>query len=336
MATPSPAAKPSVIGKAGKPGVTTTSKGAVTTKEAARPKVTPLRPPAFKIETSHTKSRYLKGLFYGDHGVGKTRLVATSSGVPEMRDVFMIDAEAGDMTLEDMGEKDKFRFGDIDITRITTFAQVASVQEFLKTHCRLREEGNTEGLRALEARFKGVEPSDIDEPRRYRTVILDSLGEIESLLIYQLLGVTVNTALDEEIQAEEWAEYKKNNNMMKRMIREFRNLPVHLLVTCPEKYAQDENKKMQWTPALIGQLSRQARGPFDIVGYLQTGVAESEEAPLPRRLYVQPIKGKKFVAKCRFSSYTGAYFDDPTMGTIMETVGLSSPTTQPKPKKGPK
>jgi len=122
------------------------------------------------------------------------------------------------------------------------------------------------------------------------------------------------------------------------MIREFRNLPVHFLVTCPEKYAQDENKKMQWTPALIGQLSRQVRGPFDIVGYLQTGVAESEEAPLPRRLYVQPVKGKKFVAKCRFSSFSGAYFDDPTMRAIMETVGLSSPTTKPKPKpkKGPK
>jgi len=126
--------------------------------------------------------------------------------------------------------------------------------------------------------------------------------------------------------------------MIKRLVRELRNLPMHLLITCPEKYAQDENKKMQWSPALIGQLSRQVRGFMDVVGYLVTGVAESEEAALPRRLYVQPVKGKKFVAKCRFSSYSGAYFDDPTMGAIMETVGLSLPVTKPKPqpKKGSK
>ncbi|KKL22035.1 hypothetical protein LCGC14_2439480, partial [marine sediment metagenome] len=249
---------PTIIGKAAPKAI-----GKAKAAADRKAKVVAERPPAFKIETSHGKSRYFKGLIYGEHGAGKTRLVATSSGVPEMRDVFMIDAEAGDMTLEDMDEKDEFKFGDIDVVQVKSYKQVAAVQEFLKTHCRLRVEVEVgpyggkdlepdksaiDKLRALEARFKGVEPSDIDEPRRYRTLLLDSIGEVESLLIYQLLGVTELTSLDEEIQAEEWAEYKKNNNMIKRLVRELRNLPMHLLITCPAKYAQDEKKRMLYTP----------------------------------------------------------------------------------------
>lgn len=308
---------------------------ASTAKETTRPKVTPVRDPAFKIEAVTQKKRYLKLLVYGDHGCGKTWLVSTSAAVLEMQDVFMIDAEAGDLTLVD--DKGAHNFSDIDTARVKTYKQVAAVVEFLKTHCRLRleveedKEGALEKLTALEAKFRGVEPSNISKPRMYRTVIVDSLGEVESFCMYQLLGITGLTALDEEVATEEWAEYKKLNSMIKRLIRDLRNLPMHMLMTCPAKYSQDEKKRMLYTPAMTGQLSRQVQGFVDVVGYLIMGVAESDEAPIPRTLYVQPVKGQRFAAKCRFSSYKGSFFNNTTMGTIMETVGLSL-SIKPKPK----
>ncbi len=336
---------PKVIGKA-----VPAEKRTDTTKDPARPKVTAVRPPTFRIETAHTKARYIKLLVYGEYGCGKTRLASTSIGVPGMCDVLMIDAEAGDMTL--MDDTSKFKFEDINTVLVQNFKQVAHVQEFLKTHCRLREEiehGDYAGrdlesgesaedkLRALEARFKDVDVSEIETPMRYRTVIIDSLTEVEQYCMYQLLGVTELTRLDEEVASAEWTEYKKNHSMIQRLVRGFRDLPMHVLFTCAAQYAQDETKKMLYAPALTGKLSRQVQGFMDVVGYLQTLPAESEEAPIPRRLYVQPVKGRRFAAKCRFSSFQGSYFDNATMGTILETVGLSSSITpKSKPKKGTK
>lgn len=327
---------PKVIGKA----ISTKTAGSPSTKETTRPKVTPVRPPVFKIETVHKKHRYLKLLVYGDFGCGKTWLVSTSADIVEMRDVLMIDAEAGDLTLA--GDEGVHNFGDIDTVRVTNYKEVSAVVDFLKTHCRLRveieeaisqEQGQDafDKLKALEARFKDVEVSEIKTPRMYRTVIVDSLAEVESFCMYQLLGVTELTGLDEEVAAEEWSEYKKLNSMIQRMIRGLRNLPMHMLMTCPSKYMQDEKKRMLYTPAMTGQLSRKVQGFMDVVGYLVMGVPESEEAPIPRTLYVQPVKGQRFAAKCRFSSFKGSFFNNTTMGKILETVGLSPPT-KPKPK----
>lgn len=292
--------------------------------------VQPKRPPSFKIETVHTKARYFKFLTYGEYGCGKTRLVSTAVGVEEMNDILMIDAEAGDMTL--MDDLSDFAFDKIDTILVKNYKQVAAVQGFLKTHCRLREEVDNssdnpeafEKLVALEATFKGVEPEDITEPKMYRTVIIDSLSEVESMCMYQLLGITDVTRLDEEVASAEWAEYKKQNAMIQRLIRGFRDLPMHVLITSASQYSQDEQKRMLYTPSLTGKLSRQVQGFMDVVGYLITGQAETEKDPLPRRLYVQPTKGSRFSAKCRFSAFKGSYFDNPTMGTILETVGLSS------------
>jgi len=309
-----------------KPVITTKPKAvSVTTPAAKKAVVQPQRAPSFRIETAHTKARYMKGLIYGEYGTGKTRFLSTSIGVQDMRDVLMIDAEAGDMTL--MDDTSEFAFDKIDTVLVQNYKQVAAVQEFLKSHCRLRESGMTDDLDkliALEARFRGIDPKDVEKPRKYRTVILDSLSEIESMCMYQLLGISAVTRLDEEVASAEWAEYKKQNAMVQRLIRGFRDLPMHVLITCASKYAQDDQKKMLYGPALTGQLSRQVQGFMDVVGYLVIGQAENENDPLPRRLYVQPVKGQRFNAKCRFSSFKGSYFDNPTMGTILETVGLIS------------
>ncbi len=330
--TPTPAVKPAVTPVV-KPKVVSVKSPTGQKKSTV---VQAQRPPSFKIETVHTKARYFKGLFYGEYGAGKTRLVSTAVGVPEMNDILLIDAEAGDMTL--MDDLEDFAFDRIDTINVTNYKQVAAVQEFLKTHCRLREEVSsslnkvsgldelsaTEKLIVLEARFKGVEPKDIKAPKMYRTVIIDSLTEVESMCMYQLLGITDVTRLDEEVASAEWSEYKKQNAMIQRLIRGFRNLPMHVLVTSASQYTQDETKKMLYTPSLTGKLSRQVQGFMDVVGYLVTGQAETENDPLPRRLYVQPVKGQRFAAKCRFSAFKGSSFKDPTMGTILETVGLSS------------
>lgn len=274
----------------------------------------PTVPPPFRIRRVSRRERYLKLLIYGNYGTGKTYLAGTASEVPELRDVLMINAEAGDLTLDE--------FEHIDEITVQDFKMLARVYEFLKAHCAARDANDMDKLEAMHRRFFGEE----GEPRKYRTVIVDSLSEIEQYCLNSLLGIAENTKLDDEVQSAEWAEYKKNNSMILRMVRNFRNLPMNVIFTCAESYTQDETKKMKFTLDLTGKLSKKVQGFMDMVGYLQAGSAVQEEGKpevtIPRRLSVTPTP--RFDAKHRYASFKGTHFDNPTIGKILKETGLLS------------
>lgn len=300
-------------------------KGVVTPKgNAPTPPV--VKAPAFRIETFETRARFLKMMVYGDYGTGKTHLTGTACQVPEMHDVIMINAESGDLTLQQFAEEHE-----LSIITCTKFKQIARVYEYLRQHCIARDAGNFDKLRELQAFYTGVEPSAIKEPKQFFTVIVDSLTEIEDYCMNDLLGITDITKLDDEVISAEWAEYKKQNSMIRRMIRNFRDLPMHVLFTCAQTYTQDDKKRRQYAPQLTGKLSSQVQGFMDIVGYLVVAQAneqteeEKKEAKktglAPRRLYIQPSPTGKFQAKCRFQ-YNQPYIDDPHVRKIAECVGI--------------
>ena len=83
----------------------------------------------FVIETNVERSRYLKLLVYGDFGVGKTFLAGTSVEVPSMNDILLINAEAGDLTLD----SDEYDFDKISSVRVKDFTTMAKVYEYLKS-----------------------------------------------------------------------------------------------------------------------------------------------------------------------------------------------------------
>lgn len=277
--------------------------------------------PPFALTSVRKGHRWLKILIYGKHGVGKTTLAASAVDSDALRDVFMISVESGKLVLED-NPRIK-RVDDLDIAEVDNFKQIVKMYEFLSSHCKFRDEGNIEKMREYEAWLKGVAPADIKTPRQYRTVIIDSLTEAEAYCMYGLLGIHGDfdmAQIDDDMKTAEFAEYKKNNNMINLLSRAFRDLPMNVIVLCGQVYEQDEMKRFHYGPALTGKLRSQVQGYFDIVGYLAAGaVTEGSEAP--RRLYVQPIG--KWDAKNRRASYTEAFFDNPTMGSILEDVNLT-------------
>lgn len=299
-------------------GAVTTGGNIVATAANVAATTTTIKAPPFKIEQLHESQLWLKLLVYGGYGTGKTRLAGTSALVPDMRDILMIDAEAGGLTIATDGniESEEAAKQSIDRVRVSTFKEFSRVQEFLKLHCKYRDENNEDKLRELEIKLRG----DYDESRslrRYSTVIIDSLSEIEAFSLYQLLGITDRTAIDEEVATAEWAEYKKNNSQILRAIRAYRDLPMNVIITSAVQDRQDEKKRLIYAPALTGKLSKQVQGFMDMVGFLTIHGSGDEEV---RRMYVQP--GSQYDAKNRFSSYRERYFDDPTIGTILRAVGL--------------
>lgn len=237
-----------------------------------------------------------------------------------MRDILFIDAESGDMVLED---NPRIKAPEhIEHVRVTNFLMVARVQEFLKSHCIRRDSNDIAGMRKIEAMLKGVPESEIKEPRKFRTVIIDSLSEIEAYCMYGLLKVNegdILTGASDEIDVARFDEFRKNNMMIQVLVRALRDLPMNVLFVCAQQYTQDEMKRFHYGPQMTGKLAAQIQGFVDIVGFMKAGQI-NDQGVAPRRLYVQPIE--RFDAKNRRPFFSGSYFDDPTMTTIMKSIGL--------------
>jgi hypothetical protein len=286
--------------------------------------LTPVRAPVFKIEAVSGKARWFKFLVYAEYGVGKTFLMGTAANVPDMRDVLMISAESGDLTLDDPSRQHSFHL--IDVVKVTNYSTVGRVFDFLKQHCFLRDQGDEEKLIELQKRFFADTVPDPERIRLYRTCLIDSLTETEQYCMYQLTGVSDATRMDEETQGAEWAEYKRQHGMIQRMVRQFRDLPMHVIMSCARTYVQNDVKKMIYQPAMTGKLASQVQGFMDMVGYLTVvpGATGDETKAPPRRLFVQP--GSNYSAKCRFSAFKGNYFDNPTIEGILQKVGMLAST----------
>ncbi len=270
----------------------------------------PIKGPVFRIIPLEASTEWLKFLIYGDYGIGKTTLAGTAIDVPSMADVLLANAEAGTLSLLDKPA--------IDTVPVTTFKHISSLESYLSVHHRLWVAGDIDRLRELEAELKGVPAKSIKEPKHYRTCILDSLTEIDTLSMYQELGINENTRLDEDVLTPEWTEYKRNLQRISRTIRKFRDLPMHIIIICSASWDQDETKKKKFTPSLTGKLSGVVQGFMDLVGFLATG--QDDEGGSVRKLYVTPTP--QYAGKNRFPAFKGTYFENPTIGSILKAVNL--------------
>lgn len=282
--------------------------------------VKPVAPPPFRIRSKQERqeSKYLKILIYADFGVGKTWLAGTAADVPKMNDVLCVSAESGELTWD---SDTTGKFDNIDTIDAKDYKTVAKTFDFLKLHCQLRDEGTPESLdklKRLQAKFTGQSVEEIETPRKYNTVIIDSLTEVEAYCMMQLLNISDKLGLDQESQTAEWAEYKKQHTMVQRLVRAYRDLPMHVIFVCARAYVQDDQKRMLFSPQMTGKLSSQIQGFMDIVGYLTTYAKDNGD--LGRKMFVQPTG--KFAAKNRLSSYRKPSFDDPTMASILKEVGM--------------
>ncbi|UTC29936.1 hypothetical protein STASHLEY_00020 [Brevundimonas phage vB_BpoS-StAshley] len=300
----------------------------------------PVSPGAFSFMPvkSVKKSKYLNILMYSAAGGGKTTLAGSAADVPESTyskgfqdmdsessDVLLVSAEGGDIVFDD-NPRIKHP-GRIDMMKADRIEQVQKVYEWLKYHIHARDLNNGQGdeaqLRKLQnTAFFGngaitLEEADEIAPdfdnarlRRYRTVIIDSLTDIEAQNMNHIMGISdKGFDIGDDIQVAGFGEFRKNNNTIQQLVRAFRDLRIHVIIICGQKYQQDELKRFHYGPWMTGQLATQIQSFVDIVGYMvPSATAEGKEI---RKLYVQPVPQVKFDAKCRIASYKKPSFDDP-------------------------
>lgn len=303
--------------------------------------------PMFQMRPIEEIYDYQNILLYGDFGSGKTHLAGTAILVPDMQDVLYISLEGGEKTLKEISKICKQKQIDpnkIMVIPVQTYNQYANIYEFLKIHVKVRDEGDVVNLRRLEAQVRGMKPMDdekkpmnladaavmkewdalletvIPTPRRFQTVITDSLTEAQKYCMYQLLGIDpLKQKLDAEPDSAEWKDWGSSREMIQFLVRRFRDLPIHSIFIAGAMSDQDAKKQFHYSPSLPGKLSDDVRGLVDTVGYLMS--VPQEGGQIARRLMLTGgfFNGAHIAAKNRYGTkLKNFWIDNPTMQMLFD------------------
>lgn len=287
---------------------------------------------------------WMNGVIYGDYGVGKTWLAGSTIFVPEMRDVLYVALEGGEKGLREVAKI--CRQNNIDpnkhmlVIPVENYKQYAFIYEFIRLHIGFRDADDIVKLRKLEGQIRRVIKTDdgvvsltadilndedqmaklIPEPKRFRTVITDSLTEAQKYCMYQILGIDpTKQKIDAEPDAAQFQDWGKSREMIQFLVRRYRDLPMHSWFICGRDIEQDNFKKFHYYPLLPGKLADDVRGLVDIVGYYEK--IPQEGGTVIRRLFLEGgvYGGAYIAAKHRFgSALKGLWIDNPTMQMLYD------------------
>jgi len=143
----------------------------------------------------------------------------------------------------------------------------------------------------------------------YKTAVIDDVSELYALQMEKEVKSSPH-------QLPVRRDWMKVTLRVRRLLRQLKRLPVHLIVTCPEAVGQDAvSESLYRVPELPGKLARQVGRYFDVVGRLT--VSATRSGTIKRRLQVQPYQ--HVTAKDR-SGILGTLVEDPTMATLYNKI----------------
>lgn len=196
---------------------------------------------------------YLKMLIYGDPKVGKTTFAGTAPSP------YFLAVEPGVAVLR-KNEENKRRFADtkvVDVPNMTWFNRIVSA---------LRE---------------GQLPDR-------KTVVLDTLTEFQDRVLMQWTKHAMSSGLTDNPNefAPTWPEFNSTTNILKKAVRELRDLQRHVIVIA---HCRDDKDKTRGgmqvdRPALMPSLGNSTAAMFNLVGYMEVnsnGVHTMRVVPTP-------------------------------------------------------
>lgn len=166
---------------------------------------------------------------YGSSGVGKTTLAASAAEVEDMSPILHLNIENGTQSISE-------RYPDVDVLDVLNFKMLQDAyNELSKT-------------RDLELKTCAG----------YKTIILDNLTEGQKTAAEHYCGTTGTSFT--EFEMAQWQDFNKISEMMRRLIRAFRDLPCYVVLVAWEKDMDKGEKTHLWTPSFSKTFAEEAPG----------------------------------------------------------------------------
>jgi len=154
----------------------------------------------------------------------------------------------------------------------------------------------------------------------WKTVILDNISELQKLDMRTVMIEAKRTARDPDkvdIDVPSQREWGKSGERMRRIIRAYRDLPIHTIAIAWEGVDIDDATGVtSYYPLLPGKLKGEVPGYFDIVGRLEAKT-RNNGAEVVRTLQVQGTN--RVVAKDRTNAL-GGVIENPSIPLMWELI----------------
>lgn len=245
--------------------------------------------------------RRARVLLFGPSGHGKTHLLGSLSDDPRTSPCLFLDYEGGVSTL--IGKD----FVEAEVANdLRNYSGKSSV---------------VFSVRSWED-FSAAYQAITDAPNSFKSIAMDSGTEAQLMAL--LLRLEDTTRRRSNANALDENDYGIVLTQMRRLFREFRNLPYHFFVSALAKEDTDVREGKVKKPSFVGSFLDEAPGMFECVAYLALSEDRDEngEPKTTRVLVLQNYP--KIRAKVRMPDGMTAPDEivNPTMGALLDVLGI--------------
>lgn len=235
--------------------------------------------------------QFLKALVYGPWGRGKTRFLETAQQDPRTSPSILLDFDGGVESI--VGSS-------IDIAKIRSWRDYNEIYEYLNR-----------------------------ESHGYKSVCIDSATETHIYALFSILDEAVVKGTRKNRDRFEIGDYGDALNQMRRLVRSFRDLDLHIIFSALDKDDLDPAIGKIKKPALFGAFQDEMPAMMGVVGYLGQ-YPPSQEQVRQRGGDLSPIRtlllqnSPQFFTKARLPLGVEApdEIEEPTVTKLLDALGF--------------
>jgi AAA domain-containing protein len=232
--------------------------------------------------------KYCKTLIFSPPGNGKTTLLGTAQEDERTAPMLLMDFEGGTESLDGL---------DIDVAVIRSWSDYEEAYEML-----------------------------MDGNHGYKSLGIDSISETHIFALLNILEKEGPTRKDPELL--EQRDYGKATVQMRKLLRSFRDIPMHVFFTAHSKEVELPRQGRVQLPSLAGQMAEEVVGLMSVVGYLaefEEANESTNEAEVHRTLLLKNFPKFRTKARTPWRVDIADEIIDPTITDLLDALGYPMP-----------
>lgn len=235
-------------------------------------------------------NRYAKALIFAPAGAGKTVMLGTAQFDERTNPMLLLDFEGGSESLAGL---------DIDTIPIRSWDDYNEAYEALANGDVVEYDGQEYDFSA------------------YNSLGIDSISETHKFALLEILRKEGPKRNNPDLI--EMGDYGTATTQMRRLLREFRDLPMHVFFVAHAKETEIPREGRVRVPDLAGQMAEEVAGLMSVAGYLAQFT--DEEGDLRRTLLLHNDRKFRIKARTRWGVTAPEEIIDPTITDLLDALG---------------